>query len=393
MYIIVESHCNYVVPRSSLLQSICYNVPQHPGTSLSLQITVPIRKEILVTIQELLYTGQVHRTKKEIEEVSNGLALLGINDFSGPPQFIHPGITAIPLPPNTVATKQSTGSQTPEFLKSVAIQSNPVPPGPSPTNNTSAKFDKLDVTHSNNLGLLIQKVVPSPLSCKKEVNETNNNEEEEVPDGGRSKRLRKRRKKTIYSDAGSLSDSEEIELDGTPITEEIRSKKKERCGKMMSSRHDYQVGVRCPECDTPLRSTWYLPPSRHNCTAAANHNVSIDTVKDTQEEDQRSRKSRRLSLGSELISPSPLVANPSDFETPTRPNQFSCPLKGCFRKCDTKKHLMLHLAFTHYLEKLESKYIIQQPIGNVEIILMLIPDYRVSQNKIGFTIFDNCEYS
>ena len=232
------------------------------------------------------------------------------------------------------------------------------------------------------MGLLIQKVVPSPLSCKKEVNETNNNEEEEVPDGGRSKRLRKRRKKTIYSDAGNLSDSEEIELDGTPITEEIHFKKKERCGKMMSSRHDYQVGVRCPECDTPLRSTWYLPPSRHNCTAATNHNVSIDTVKDTQEEDQRSRKSRRLSLGSELISPSPLVANPSDFETPTRspvnddqPNQFSCPLKGCFRKCDTKKDLMLHLAFTHYQEKLVSKYITEQPVGNVEIIMMLITDY------------------
>ena len=353
------------VPRSSLLQSICYNVPQHPGSSTSLHILVPIRKEILVTIQELLYTGQVNRTKKEIEEVSNGLAILGINDFSSPPQFIHPGITAIPLPPHTVATKQSSGSGTPEFLKRVIICTNPSPPGPSPSQHL-AKIKGL--IQNNSSGLMIQKIDPT-LNSYKKVNETNNNDEEKPFTDGRTKRLRNRREKArmLYSYAGDDSDSEEFDPDGTRVTKKIAMKKR---GTSTSRVHECsEVNVKCPDCDTSLRSSWYLPPSRHSCTAVSYHNVSIDTVRDTQEEEQRSRKIRRLSVGSDLISPSQMQANPPNLESSARspnermPNKFSCPLKGCSRQCDVKKDLMVHLAFTHYLEKLEIKYITGQPIG------------------------------
>ena len=62
---------------------------------------VPISGDTLATIHELLYTGQVNKTRREIEAVSAGLALLGINDFSGMPvkprAFQHAGITAIPV--------------------------------------------------------------------------------------------------------------------------------------------------------------------------------------------------------------------------------------------------------------------------------------------------------
>ena len=36
---------------------------------------------------------------------------------------------------------------------------------------------------------------------------------------------------------------------------------------------------------------------------------------------------------------------------------YPCPLDGCSRKCETKKLLMLHLAMSHFLVKMEASYI------------------------------------
>ena len=84
-----------------MLRGICQDVPWYPGESSIVYISVHIRGHTLRTIKELLYSGQVCKTKKELEEVSNGLALLGIDDFTSlppqPPAASLPGITAIPL--------------------------------------------------------------------------------------------------------------------------------------------------------------------------------------------------------------------------------------------------------------------------------------------------------
>ena len=44
-------------------------------------------------------------------------------------------------------------------------------------------------------------------------------------------------------------------------------------------------------------------------------------------------------------------------DSESKPMFFSCPLDGCSRKCETNKLLMLHLAMSHFLVKMESKYI------------------------------------
>ena len=58
------------VSRSSLLRSICECVPHHPGAVTRLQVAVPVSGPTLRTIQELLYTGQVSRTRPELVAVS-----------------------------------------------------------------------------------------------------------------------------------------------------------------------------------------------------------------------------------------------------------------------------------------------------------------------------------
>ena len=74
------------------------------------------------------------RSWKEIEQVSAGLALLGINDFSGNyhrppvPQFSHSGITAIqchpksPEIPNQVLVQTAFQQQPPHVLTGLMIK-------------------------------------------------------------------------------------------------------------------------------------------------------------------------------------------------------------------------------------------------------------------------------
>ena len=44
-------------------------------------------------------------------------------------------------------------------------------------------------------------------------------------------------------------------------------------------------------------------------------------------------------------------------QSKSEPQDFSCPLVDCGRKCDSKKLLMLHLAITHYQQEMEERYI------------------------------------
>ena len=121
-----------------------------------------------------------------------------------------------------------------------------------------------------------------------------------------------------------------------------------------------------------LRSSWYLPPSRHSClspsSAASSHNLSINTAQEGgQQLRLRPRKKRTLSLTYEdNISNAKILKADADLplsklkiegtEKTDTAKFFPCPLDGCSRKCETKKLLMLHLALSHFLVKMESSY-------------------------------------
>ena len=142
------------------------------------------------------------------------------------------------------------------------------------------------------------------------------------------------------------------------------------------SRHDCKAdsGVKCPDCGTLLRSSWYLPPSRHSCLStlspvtASSHNQSIDTAQEAGQK-LRPRKKRTLSednnsnaygktpkVDADHVAPSPKLKVETG-ERKATPKFYSCPLDGCSRKCETKKLLMLHLAISHFMVKMESRYI------------------------------------
>merc|ERR1712168_875231 len=92
---------------------------------------------------------------------------------------------------------------------------------------------------------------------------------------------------------------------------------------------------------------------------------NIERLNETDDEDRGKKGSRRISCRSPqfkqetpetsrgFITPSRKVCG----DTPTNMKQFTCPLKGCERSCETKRLLMLHLALSHFIVKLEEKYI------------------------------------
>ena len=152
--------------RSTYLRGLCNEAPQHPGSSDVIHLIVPISGDTLCTIHELLYTGQVNKTRKEIEDVSAGLALLGINDFSGMPVkprvFLHAGITAIPV------SKQQNNNTAVEVveMQQFLIEG---PPGPKTiVNNPITALS----SQAAAAGLLVQKLDPTQISVtiKREAN-------------------------------------------------------------------------------------------------------------------------------------------------------------------------------------------------------------------------------
>ena len=335
---------------------------------------VPIPGDTLATIHELLYTGQVNKTRREIEAVSAGLALLGINDFSGMPvkprAFQHAGITAIPVAKkqNQNGTNNNNISTAVEVLDMQQFLTQAGPPCPNPKTVVSNPFTPLS---SQAAGLLVQKLDPVQVSVTIK-REANNNAENKTVDQER------RRRKRIQSNPGlDFTDNDEIELEGSPVTGQMDDAEAkiecEDCGSVLRSewhrhpsRHDCKAdsGVTCPDCGNLLRSSWYLPPSRHSCIPPAPASLSH------QEGGQglRPRKRRSLSLSHEdnnTEAKIPRAEAKQDEDAPKpkveagerKAEFFSCPLPGCSRKCETKKLLMLHLAMSHFLVKLESKYL------------------------------------
>ena len=171
--------------RSTFLRGLCSEAPQHAGSSDVIHLIVPISGDTLFTIHELLYTGQVNKTRREIEEVSAGLALLGINDFSGMPvkprAFLHAGITAIP-----VSRKQNNNNNNNAAVEVVEMQQflKDGPPGPKTIVN-----NPITPLSSQAAGLLVQKLDPTQISVTIK-REANNNAETKTPDQERTRRKR-----------------------------------------------------------------------------------------------------------------------------------------------------------------------------------------------------------
>ena len=345
--------------RSTLLRSICHSMPHHPGVVTSLHIAVPVSGPTLLTIQELLYTGQVSRTRAEIDAVSQGLATLGIDNFSPVPTSTATMASVDKKPAAVISSRETLVAADPvvamqQFLGQTAA-------GPSLRNKAAAE-------------LLVHRLDPAQITVKIKRDgdgvEANNNVVREETKINMEDRNPKRKR---ASEGENDQESEEIKLDGSPVTEEIergggvestpqmRMHECEDCGTQLRSawhRHPTRhncvrlVGVRCPECDAALRSAWFLPPSRHSCTAA-----------------NTPGKRRRLTREAEAASSgrTGMIEEQDGFVTPSRSGMdvgnrdkyFSCPMKQCSRKCETKKLLMLHLAMSHFLKKMESKYISQ----------------------------------
>ena len=346
------------VSRSTLLRSICHSTPHHPGVVTNLHIAVPVSGPTLLTIQELLYTGQVSRTRAEIDAVSQGLATLGIDNFSPVPTSTTTAASVDQKPAAVISRRETLVTADPvvamqQFLGQTAAGSNL-------RNKAAAE-------------LLVHRLDPAQITVKIKrdgdgVEANNNVVREETKNNVEDRNTNRKRVRELEN----YQESEEIELDGSPVTEEVergqgvgstpqtRMHECEDCGAQLRSawhrhptRHDCVrlVGVRCPECNAALRSAWFLPPSRHSCTAAATPG-----------------KRRRLSREAEAASSGrPGKEEQDGFVTPSRSGMdvgnrdkyFSCPLKQCSRKCETKKLLMLHLAMSHFLKKMEYKYISQ----------------------------------
>merc|ERR1719158_1048335 len=307
----------------------------------------------------------------EIEAVSAGLALLGINDFSGMPvkprPFLHAGITAIPVCRKQNVPSSNNNDAAVEVVDMQQFLTQAGPPGPQTV--VSHPFTPLS---SQAAGLLVQKLDPTQVSVTIK-REANNNTETKGQDQERGRRKR------IQTNPGlDSTDNDEIELEGSPVTGQMEVAEAkiecEDCGSVLRSewhrhpsRHDCKAdsGVTCPDCGSLLRSSWYLPPSRHSCLPPAPHNPSPDT----QGQGLRPRKKRSLSLSHEenIREAKTPKAYAEQVETAatlkvedreeSKPKFFSCPLDGCSRKCETNKLLMLHLAMSHFLVKMESKYI------------------------------------
>ena len=164
------------VLRSSFLRDLCGEGPQHPGSSDVVHLMVPISGDTLATIHELLYTGQVNKTRREIEAVSAGLALLGINDFSGMPvkprAFQHAGITTIPVSNKQNGTNSNINAAV-EVVDMQQFLTQAGPPGPVVSN----PFAPLS---SQAAGLLVQKLDPAQVSVTIK-REANNNAENKTP--------------------------------------------------------------------------------------------------------------------------------------------------------------------------------------------------------------------
>ena len=379
------------VSRSSLLRSICGCVPHQPGAVTRLQVAVPVSGPTLLTIQELLYTGQVSRTRPELVAVSQGLAALGIDNFSQLP------------------TAAGVQQQTPGAGPAVAVQqflglTSGLGTAASPGTKAAAellvhRLDPAKITvkikrNEDGNNKATNKTNQDKAVNKINADETNDNTKQDMANNNVFKNDEKsekdiNRKRKRLSEGNLNPKTDEIELEGSPVTEEVagggarrpvmmRLPECEDCGQQLRSawhRHPTRhrcvrregegeggAGVRCPECGAALRSAWFLPPSRHACSAT--------TPGKRRKRLSRDPKAASASKQEKLEQEAEDADGSADgFVTPCRSDAeeegkedsyFSCPLKQCSRKCETKKLLMLHLAMSHFFKKMEAKYISEE---------------------------------
>ena len=388
--------------RSSLLRSICECVPHHPGAVTRLQVAVPVSGPTLLTIQELLYTGQVSRTRPELVAVSQGLAALGIDNFSQLP-------TAAGVQQQTPGAGPAVAGQ--QFLGRTSGLGTAASPGTMAAAELLVhRLDPAKITvkikRNEDVNKATNDVSQDNTISKINTDDSEENTKQDMVNNNvfkhdkKSEKVKNRKRKRL-SEGNLNPKTDEIELEGSPVTEEVaggarrpammRLQECEDCGQQLRSawhRHPTRhscvrrdgegeggAGVRCPECGAALRSAWFLPPSRHACSAATNPGKRRKRL-------SRDTKAASVSKQEKLEQEAEDADGSADgFVTPRRSDAeeegqedsyFSCPLKQCSRKCETKKLLMLHLAMSHFFKKMEAKYITEEGGGYLLLYIDLI---------------------
>jgi len=343
-------HLSLLVPHSPLLKDI---IPPNSVETPFYQICLPVSTRTLKNLLKLLYTGDVSASKVEIKQIKTGLTLLGILDLASGCQSEDTLAEASKEPQPSLAVGVINSSQAKvaaSALKLSVSQSTP----------TVELFTKVGEAESNVLRLhRIKKEDSNVLGLhrieKEEAPNNNPNLNNNQEDVGRSRRRRRVRsyceEEEEDSEAAPLTKvTDEIVLEGEPITQEVE--RCQDCGARLTSdwyrppnRHDCQAMSEtvCQYCGVTVRGSWYLPPSRHHCPGYGPGSTAP------------SRKRRKVSSssGQTVSVSSPRTPRLSKAE----PQDFSCPLIDCGRKCDSKKLLMLHLAISHYQEQMEGLYI------------------------------------
>merc|ERR1719342_1587305 len=336
----VHCHLSVVVPSSPVLKAI---IPASLASSPAepYQLCLPVSSNTLKRIMLLLYTGEAQATESEMEDIRDGLTLLGILQPTPAPHLEKvPKVESDPFYPSlAVGTINSSQAELAASALSLPVSQSVstvevfAPPGPRPGERTS-----------NNVLSLTRVNQEDDRAAAQNNNLSNNNTEVETVE---KVRTRRRRRVSDCEEEGEATETEseltksadEIVLDGTPITQTVESCLD--CGVSLASewhrppnRHDCQAMSEtvCQYCQVTVRGSWYLPPSRHHCPGYSPSTGST-------------RKRRRT------------TTSPGTLDLKSDSEDFSCPLPGCNRRCDSKKLLMLHLAVAHYQDQLEQLYI------------------------------------
>ena len=191
-------------------------MPHHPGVVTSLHIAVPVSGPTLLTIQELLYTGQVSRTRPELVAVSQGLAALGIDNFSQLPTAAGAG--------PAVAVQQ--------FLGLTSGLGTAASPGTKAAAELLVhRLDPAKITvkikrNENGNNKAANKTNQDKAVNKINADETNDNTKQDMANNNVFKNDEKsekdiNRKRKRLSEGNLNLKTDEIELEGSPVTEEV----------------------------------------------------------------------------------------------------------------------------------------------------------------------------
>lgn len=317
----VHCHLSLVVPISPLLKAI---IPPSLSSAETYKLSLPVSSNTLKSMMLLLYTGEARASETQMADIRDGLTLLGILQHD-PAAQLEKKVPKIECEGSSLAVGINS------CQAELAASALSVPRSVS----TVEMFAQPGERESSSDNLLSLHPVKQEDAGK--AANLNNNTEVETVRTRRRRRVsdcREEEEEATETDSELTKSADEIVLDGTPITQNVESCLD--CGVSLASewhrppnRHDCQAMSEtvCQYCQVTVRGSWYLPPSRHHCPG---YSPSAGSA----------RKRRRL------------------FTSPrTEIEEFSCPLPGCNRRCDSKKLLMLHLALSHYQDQLETLYI------------------------------------